>query len=248
MSSDSLPNASGVYKITCTTTGKIYIGSAIDLRDRRRCHFKELRQNNHHNRYLQNAWNKYGEQAFTFEVLEYVLPMSLTAREQYWFNRLKPFGRKGYNLAPIAGSPLGIKRSPETIERMRQANLGKELSPEHREKIRQAGIGRKQSLTAIEKMRQAKLGNKNSLGYKHEPAAIEKIRQAHLGKPKSLQHREKLSQAKSGKSGRKHTPETREKMRQAKIGNKSRLGQKLSPETREKIRQAKLGKKRVNGR
>ena len=68
--SDDIPPTSGIYMITCTTNKKIYIGSTCNLYNRRRDHFSALRQKRHGNPYLQRAWNKYGEQAFTFEVLE----------------------------------------------------------------------------------------------------------------------------------------------------------------------------------
>src|SRR5260221_5069738 len=128
--SEDIPKTSGIYKITCTVTRKIYIGSAINLRKRQHGHWGHFRRNTHYNLILQNAWNKYGESAFTFEVLELVLPMSLTAREQYWFHKLKPFGKRGYNIAPEAGSSLGRKHTPEEIEKMRQAALWTQRSPE----------------------------------------------------------------------------------------------------------------------
>src|SRR5258708_22007982 len=119
----TIPATSGIYRITCTVTGKIYIGSAMNLRNRWNDHRQHFHGKNHPNKKLQNAWYKYGEQAFTFEVLELVLPMSLTAREQYWFKKLKPFGNKGFNIAPIAGSSLGLKHSAETREKLRLARL-----------------------------------------------------------------------------------------------------------------------------
>ena len=63
-------NAStGVYKIEHTSTGRMYIGSAIQM-DRRWSHHKwNLRKNNHPNKMLQNSWNKYGENAFIFDPL-----------------------------------------------------------------------------------------------------------------------------------------------------------------------------------
>src|SRR6266581_53602 len=160
---DTIPPASGIYKITCTANNRIYIGSALNLRERRRAHFGALRRNEHINKHLQNAWNKYGEQAFIFEVLEYILPMSLTAREQYWFNKLKPFGRKGFNIAREAGSTLGYKDSPERIEQKRQSmlgnthGLGKNLGNKNA-----LGHSHKQSLETREKIRQAKRGHNNS--------------------------------------------------------------------------------------
>lgn len=214
MSSHGIPTASGIYKIICTANKKIYIGSSINLRDRRNAHFSELRRNKHGNRHLQNAWNKYGEQAFTFEVVEFVLPMSLTSREQHWLNLLSPFGKKGFNLAPEAGSSLGVKRlpcAPETIEKIRQGNLGKNVSPETREKLRgnTYALGHKRSLETREKMRQAKLGNKYSLGNKHNlgrkqtPKHIEHNRRANFGREFTTEHRAKLRQAAALRQERK---------------------------------------------
>ncbi len=164
------PATSGIYKITCTANKKIYIGSAINLRLRRKDHFGMLRRGKHENPKLQNAWNKYGEQAFTFEVLELVLSMSLTAREQYWFNKLKPFGNKGFNIARIAGSNLGRKNSPEQIEKMKQAQSGRigmpspykgrTSSSEVRERIRQGNLGKRYNTATREKMRQSALANR----------------------------------------------------------------------------------------
>lgn len=52
---DNYKGMSGIYKITNTKTGKIYIGSAVDLRRRLYAHLKSLRRNSHDNTYLQNA-------------------------------------------------------------------------------------------------------------------------------------------------------------------------------------------------
>src|SRR5687768_12784577 len=66
------PCSAGVYQIRCKPTGKIYIGSAVDLRARWEHHRGRLRRGDHRNRYLQNAWVKYGEVNFEFSVLEFV--------------------------------------------------------------------------------------------------------------------------------------------------------------------------------
>ncbi len=154
------PATSGVYKITCTANKKIYVGSAINLRHRQKEHFASLRRNEHENPKLQNAWNKYGPDAFIYEVLELVLPMSLTAREQYWFNNLKPFGRKGFNIAHVAGSRLGVKHTPESNEKNRQAHLGREHTPEARATMGRKGrpspnLGNKYNTATREQMSQS---------------------------------------------------------------------------------------------
>src|SRR6266581_4074152 len=155
----SFPTTSGIYRITCIVTGKFYIGSAINLCKRKNIHLHALRRNTHENPKLQNAWNKYGEPTFTFEVLELVLPMSLTAREQYWFEKLKPFDNKGFNIAREAGSQLGLRHSPKTKGKIRQANLGKRLSEDHKRKLAEANKGKKHSSESIEKYRLARLGH-----------------------------------------------------------------------------------------
>lgn len=123
-SSSDIPAVSGIYRIVCTITGKFYIGSTTNLQRRYREHFNELCRRVHCNRKLQNAWDKHGPEAFAFEIIEFVLPPFLLEREQYWIDKLKP----SFNLAPVAGSALGVKRTPEHIEKIRQALLGR-VSP-----------------------------------------------------------------------------------------------------------------------
>src|SRR5260370_36049823 len=94
--------SSGIYRIVCVRTGKFYIGSSTNLPTRRYNHFRVLQRNKHHNRHMQRAWNKYGKDAFVFEVLELALIPFLLERQQYWLDTLKP----GFNMSPIAGSTL----------------------------------------------------------------------------------------------------------------------------------------------
>ena len=50
--------ASGIYCITNRKNGKIYIGSASNLRQRWNGHISDLRKEKHKNRHLQRAWLK----------------------------------------------------------------------------------------------------------------------------------------------------------------------------------------------
>ena len=127
---DILPRASGIYQITCASTGKIYIGSAINLRRRWQLHLIGLRSGRHVNRHLQNAWIKYGEASFQFEVVEFTEPSTLLNREQYWLDKTKAYARcNGFNLYKIAGSPLGSKHSDATREKMSRARRGRSFGP-----------------------------------------------------------------------------------------------------------------------
>lgn len=57
----------GTYKITNILTGKYYYGSTDNIPKRLQRHKRELRQEKHHCIYLQRAYNKYGDDNFTFE-------------------------------------------------------------------------------------------------------------------------------------------------------------------------------------
>jgi group I intron endonuclease len=137
----------GVYVIRNTVNGKVYVGSAIRIDARWRLHLKNLREGNHHSWPLQVSWNKHGEAAFKFEVLEFLSDKKDTvSREQHWMDALGVGDpKKSYNLNPKAGSALGIKRRPESVEKLRAALTGKKRSAEFCEYRRQVMLGVKPS-------------------------------------------------------------------------------------------------------
>ncbi len=103
----------GIYKITCRATGKVYVGSAVNMYRRwHSYHLPDLRRNTHHNPYLQAAWNKYGEDVFVCEAIELCSREQLLVREQHWMDQLDSTNKKvGFNLAKKAGSTLGVPQS-----------------------------------------------------------------------------------------------------------------------------------------
>lgn len=101
-----IPRMSGIYQILCVPTGKIYIGSAVDIHARWHNHRLTLRRGKHRNPHLQAAWNLYGEDNFAFTVLEVVNRHELLSVEQKWLDRTHCTDRAiGFNIYPIAGSP-----------------------------------------------------------------------------------------------------------------------------------------------
>lgn len=138
-----LENKPGIYKITNIINGKIYIGSAIDIKNRWVRHVNFLKDKKHHNKYLQNSFNKHGEDSFICEVLMYLdSKEDLVEFEQNFLDKLLPYKDKGYNISKIAGkgNQLGIKRSEETKTKMKESwtkrkNSGYKVSKETREKI-----------------------------------------------------------------------------------------------------------------
>jgi group I intron endonuclease len=171
MASSIIPQTSGIYKITCTANGKIYIGSSADMYKRWRRHLNDLRNHTHHNRYLQRAFAKFGELSFGIEILEFAAPHVLLEREQYWLDALQPFNEKGFNLNLTAD---GSHLSQESIEKIRLAKTGKNLSPEHRAKIAAANMGRP--------------GNKGNTGRIFTETHRHKISARLTGKRKSAEH------------------------------------------------------------
>jgi len=107
---------SGIYKITNEITGKFYIGSAKDIDWRWYEHKRDLRLKSHCNPKLQHSWDFYGEDKFTFTVLEEVEPTQekLFEREQYYLDTFKPYIRgMGYNISPTASGGDNITYHPD---------------------------------------------------------------------------------------------------------------------------------------
>lgn len=60
----------GIYRIKNLINGKCYYGSSKKIKKRWKTHLNQLRNKKHINCILQNAWNKYGENNFIFEIVE----------------------------------------------------------------------------------------------------------------------------------------------------------------------------------
>lgn len=92
----------GIYKITNTNNGKVYVGQSNDVIDRFRHHKSELNHQRHKNVILQNSWNLHGEKAFKFEIIEECSEDKLDEREIYWIDKLNAYVHcktpNGYNL------------------------------------------------------------------------------------------------------------------------------------------------------
>ena len=160
---------SGVYLILNTKNNHKYVGSSINLSERERIHIRQLNKQAHSNAHLQSAWNKYGEDTLTFEVLEYWEPEFLISMEQWWMNML----RLEYNIAQVAGSPLGYTHTKEARAKMSVANKGRRHTEESKANISAAQIGNKYALGHKQtdehkaKISAAAMGNKRFLGRKH---------------------------------------------------------------------------------
>ena len=140
----------GIYKITLLKDGRSYIGSSVGVERRWTDHKRDLKGNYHHSRHLQRAWNKYGADAFGFEILEKcdvegldddAIKELLFQREQFWFDSIRP----EFNGCLVARSRLGYKATPETRAKQSAARKGKVAyfpTPETRAKISASHMGK----------------------------------------------------------------------------------------------------------
>lgn len=119
-------NISGIYKITNIVNNKFYIGSTYCFLSRKNHHFNSLLHNKHVNKYLQNAYNKYGVNNFKFEILAKCPKEYLLKLEQWFIDTQKP----NYNFQKTAGSNLGIKFSEEHKQKIGLKNKNKIRSSE----------------------------------------------------------------------------------------------------------------------
>jgi group I intron endonuclease len=203
--------ATGVYIIKNRLNGKVYVGSARDISRRWRVHRRSLRSNSHHSDKLQRAWNKYGATQFSFEVLEVVSDVSqLFTVEQRWMDSFCAISR-GYNIFPVAGSPLGYTHTEQAKAKMSAAGKGRVFTVEHRVNISAAITGRKVSpkMLAVlnsarpkghseatrKKMSVSSMGNTNRVGTRMSESAKQKISLSLKGRPKSAEARKNIADA-----------------------------------------------------
>ncbi len=155
----------GIYEWRNRFTDTVYYGQSVNIEQRKKRHICNLRNNKHDNNYLQDAWNKYGEDAFIFSIVEIVedLSISLTPIEQRYYD--STINR--YNEVPPGDPPS--------------------WSPEIRKKISEALKGKKHSLETKRKMSEARMGDKNpNFGKKASAYALKRNSEAHKGNTNTL--------------------------------------------------------------
>lgn len=247
-----LASRGGIYKISHIASGRAYVGSSHDLWRRFGSHISTLRSGKHRNARLMAAWRKHGEKAFHIGVLEYVeIKQDLFSREQYWMDRLRAVERRhGFNLAPQAGSVVGVPRGPETSAKVSAALTGRKRAPfseEHLANLRASALTR---------------APMSPLGRANLSAAL----RGHRKPPFTEEHRKNLSASLRRRYGPRpvrqkklrhpHSEETRAKIAASLRGRKlpenvrakcaaALRGRPVSAETRAKIGAANLGRVRT---
>lgn len=184
----------GIYKITNTLDGKVYIGSAKKFSVRANQHRRSLEKSVHQNKHLQAAFNRDGTDSFTFEVIEVVEGdrSVRTAVEQTYLDELIETWELCYNFRKDASRSSWSKDPATSREKMSRAKKGKKLPQEHKDKISNSLIG-----------------NTRRRGKKTSKETKVKMSKANKGKvpwnkgkktgPLTQEHREAISKARTGK-------------------------------------------------
>lgn len=162
---------SGIYQIRNLINQKRYIGQSCRLVDRRYTHFRLLKLNKEHTPHLQNAWNKYGEDNFVFEVLMYCDVDKLDFYEQVFIDKLHP----EYNVRKEATSNRGHKTSEETKMKISKANTGRVYTEEQKKRMGDAHKGLKRSDEYKEKQSKRMMGHKMNVGKIKSPETLSKL-------------------------------------------------------------------------
>lgn len=112
---------SGIYCIENKINHKKYIGQSVNIRVRWWIHCYDLRNNKHHNCHLQGAWNKYGEDNFSFYVIERCAEDKLNEREIYWIEKYNSNNPEiGYNFSSGGSGNRGVVLTQDQKEYMSQ--------------------------------------------------------------------------------------------------------------------------------
>jgi group I intron endonuclease len=177
-------NECGIYSIFNTANGKQIIGQSKNITKRWYFHRDKLRKNIHHNPYLQNAWNKYGEHSFQLKIILLCPVENLDQEEIRLIKENKTMDRNfGYNVMNGGNRP---QHSEET--KLKMSNIKKLL---YKNKENHPRLGKKLSEGAKQNI---------SLGHQNPSEETRlKMRISHLGKKPSDETRLKMSLAQQRK-------------------------------------------------
>ena len=219
------PKLAGIYKLTCLSNNKVYIGKTINIKRRINDHRKSKIIPNKKYK-IAHAIVKYGWDSFTVEILdvfENFIKSNPDHNQQLLDTETKFIemfdstnNDKGYNICKHSTDRTGHICSDESRERMSIAQkkvvrvfgeverkrlsdirLGKKMSDEAKEKIRQSSLGRKHSEESKEKMSKQRKGRKATHVVSEETK--DKMRASRIGKPCSEDTKRKIGLSNKGK-------------------------------------------------
>lgn len=240
-----------IYKITCLTNNKIYIGKTTrTIKERWKQHCYDKSTDHFH-----NAIRKYGKENFKIEII-------CTCCDKFELNNkeielISNFDCRnievGYNILP-GGEGFGSGKdhprfekplSKETKKKLFEANIGKKLSDKTKDKISKSNIGKIYSDETKKKLSEANIGKK------HPSEVKDKISKSKIGKKHSDKTKSKMSESRMGVNntmfGKNHSDQTKIKISESVSGeNHNMFGKHRSIETKEKLSKTNGGENNPN--
>lgn len=231
-----------IYMWTNNINGKKYVGKCHgNVKDRYSKHI-----NGHGNVPLKRAFDKYGVDNFTFEILHdgildiFLNDYEIEAIKTHNTNAKRQNGW-GYNLTDGGDGTLGFKQSAETRRKISETQKGKKVTAESIRKMSEAHKGKLHTAKTRQKMSESRKGEKHpnygktgekhpNYGRKHTTESIRKMSEARKGKKVTAEARRNMSKAQ-----RNRKPTSEEARRNM---SEARKGKKHTAETRRKLSKA----------
>jgi len=198
----------GIYQIQSKIrSGRKYIGSAINIKQRWCLHLSQLKRQKHHSIKLQRHFNKYGDADLQFSILVCCEKEDLIKHEQFFIDGHLPY----FNICKTAGNMAGHIPWNKGTKGM--------FSKEAIEKMSKSRLGNKNSLGRTGWNKGKKIGTSGMEGKYHSHQAIEKLRVAQKKRwENNTEERTRMMGNKYGLGNmtmlnKLHTPEAKQKMK-----------------------------------
>lgn len=126
---------SGVYEIVNTITGDCYIGSSVDLKRRKREHFKNSTWKKEQNKPLYKDMKQYGKDNFLFKPIQLCNPEELKKYEQAAIEKYNPKYNRYAAYTGLSKEEYDKKRYKENVDSIKQQQ--KQYRKENTDSIKQ---------------------------------------------------------------------------------------------------------------
>lgn len=210
-----IPNkTSGVYCITNSINGKVYIGISIDIKDRWRHHLAKLRKGTHANGHLQRAFDIDGEAAFVISIQELCLAEQLSEREGHWVSVLNCCDHTlGYNM--LQGGRHG-RHTEETKKAISAANKGTKPTDYCMQRTKEVGVSQERREEMSKLRKGVPLSEEHKANIRKGLLGVTS-RRTTLGRKLTQEHKDKISSGSTGEAngfyGKSHSEETKLKLK-----------------------------------
>jgi group I intron endonuclease len=223
-----------IYAIVHIESGKTYIGSTCDLKNRWKAHRGELVAGTHKNRHLQSVVKKYGIESVRFEVVTHCEFDEMFALEQAFIESIPRELR--FNFRVVVTSNAGMTLSEESKAARPPYKPRAPVSEEVRSKISKANKGRLKGIVR----------GPMSEDQKRKISATRKLQPvSHLFSPETNAARMAGIKARVGKERKKPPPKSEATIKKLSDFGKTRDVSHLnSPESRAKQSLANRGHKK----